>query len=1177
MLIEKKKRTSRKWRGALIYLALIGAAPVAWGTLQADETATSNPVVGSNNVGFYSILKDTEIDVQALETEGVWQWFSVLSGNMIVNKGDNSLTFTLTTDNPDKGLFFASDMTLNSGWLTLKPTVLADSSQQINNISYSGTTSGVGGLRLDVGDGAVFYVNGELGHAHTDVKTGTLDVSRSYASQVDLGGLSSEGAGVVYAGTKDLIVDFDGESLAYNGTLIGSGAGATLIKKGSGTWTLNLKEGSKVGSVQVQKGVFSLGENHYDSGSVDADFEIILEKNGVFKLDTENDATLTLNNLNASKGGTIQIGAKNALVLSDANKSTEIVADLRGEGRLALKNVLDDSGVVAPWILSGNNSNWSGTISLCDANAEITLASAKSSSANTTIAFESQGNLKIEKSLIVGSLALNDSASINIASGKTLTLGALTSNYDGSLGDYVTTIKGGGVLSLNESAVKDYHGAMLVKDGSGLLVRCEGVSDVATGTLDEFAKNEGAENEFVENEDVQNEFAENEGAENEFVENEGGDKARRGITTLTEGGVLALDYSGVAFENETGSIWGSDLVIDGDGEIIVMSKGTNGAIVLDENIAFVDEEANNLTVLTEGALVRLQSKFEGKGALIKKGDGTLILDGSGSLVNATVSKGVLQIGTEGKVNSQLENADVFVNGGSLTGWSEKLGSLSLSSGVVMLTGPRGVGLTNSGSAFTMSGGTVYVGVVDEENYSKFIVNNDDATVEIKGGAFYVDTATNGVELSEGARLDVVESAAGNIAANVSKITIYDDIAHKRFVVDSDALHEGKFSLVLKDSNFSEYARTANQKNAASYADKFLDSSCEQSVSNFFSALENSAAVNSSALDQTTGELRFSAMNAQMQTRNLIRQTLTRAVLPSATVAGIDASAIRGQSDDDVGFAGWMNVLGAFGDVNDHSGASGYDYTMLGGIWGVELGSSTTNQMGLYYSYNNSQANTKSALGKAKIDDNIFGVYLRVSDSWGYSLATGSLGTASYKFDRYTSLQNYERQYFNGKTSGWSGDVGLERGFTFDLSSVQLQPFAGLQYTHLQADAFTESGTLRPVALRTDKTSYDSMQGTLGIRLLQSVQIAVNDLDWNAYVGWTHEYLDANAKGAVAMIGAPDGKIRVVGNGAGRDWVYIGAGGTYELNDSFDIFAGSDLQLNEYVALVNGNAGFRYRW
>ncbi|MBQ6828566.1 MAG: hypothetical protein IJO46_11185, partial [Thermoguttaceae bacterium] len=243
-------------------------------------------------------------------------WYNALGSAALTNDGNNRLDFTLDRSldsdaSADVAVGFANKMNLNSGFLTV--------SGNGANVEYGGTTVGAGGLRVDVGSGQTFKLTGGFGHAFTDLASGTLDVSKSSATQVKLGGLSSSGEGVaVVAGSKDLAVDFADADLTYSGQIVGSEEkGATIYKAGTGSWTLNLTDGSNVESVSVLGGAFSLGANHYDAAT---GFKIYVDRGGTFKLADPNGATVELDNFFAEqKTGAIEIGANNVVKLSSQN------------------------------------------------------------------------------------------------------------------------------------------------------------------------------------------------------------------------------------------------------------------------------------------------------------------------------------------------------------------------------------------------------------------------------------------------------------------------------------------------------------------------------------------------------------------------------------------------------------------------------------------------------------------------------------------------------------------------------------------------------------------------------------------------------------------------------------------------------------------------------------------
>ena len=1081
--------------------------------------------------------------------EDVRYWYSSIGNATITSKSDNTLSFFLDTDDLDEGLKFANNLIIESGDLTIGQTLIDEDVTQVNKITYAGDTSGAGTLVIDIGDGATMHATGSWGHAETVIKSGSLDVSESVGPDVSLGKLSAEGSSVINVGTKNVVVDFDDSSAVFDGSILADDDGTTFYKYGTGEYTLNLAGDSNVKSIQIVEGTLSLGENHLEGGLYPSnDFEMELWSAGRFLLSTTDGATLVLNNFIASTpGGVLEIGENDELVLTDQNTSTDIAANLVGSGWMFLNNVTDDDGNAAPWVLRGANSDWSGVVALFDNNAQLTLASKNAGSADSTINFGALGTLNVNESTTVGTLNFDNNLGVNVASGKTLALNNLTSSSMW-LDDSVLTIDGGGTVALGDGAGRAYYGETLVTNGSTLALTGDATADSEYGGY-------------------------------------------RRPTTLTKGGTILMDYTGQGPDGTWTSLWGSDINVDGSGVISVKDSLKHnpdsstffaGTVNMDETITFLNENGNQLTfnVDNDYATVQLRSLIDGSGDLVKTGAGTLILDGTGDFGSATVRSGVLQLGTdEASTNDQLGYADVTISGGVLAGWTDSLGSVNLQSGVLNMLKTGTVLLNDSESALTMDGGTVYVNVLDADNYTNFQTADDNATIELNGGAFYVDTSSIGSELASGSSMTILSTGEGKLIADKSKILIYDDVSGKRFVVDPDALDAGQLKFLLKDSRFADAATSANEKSVGEYLDGWLDSgNIDPDTNDLLNELETVVASDPSALNQLTGELRFSTFKAQVHAHNFIRQTLTQNILPDST-NGVTLSAIRGQSYDDAtdGLTGWATALGAFGEAENHLGTSGYDFNLLGGMVGLEVGGTATNQFGFFFVYDNLQLDAKSAIGKVKLNEEQFGTYLRFSDAYGYTFATGTIGISDYDVSRAISLPNYTPLRYKGAADGWSGSAYLERGFTFTLAGSDLQPYGGLQYTHLHADKFSEAGALNTLGVKGPEVDYNSLEGILGVRWLKSTLVGTSQFDFNAYGNWTHEFLDEAPDGYVALAGRSDGSFRVIGNGVGRDWIYAGLGGKLHVNDCFSVFGGADVQVNKYTTYVNGHAGLSYMW
>lgn len=1125
-----------------------------------DDDGTHSNGLGNSVYSYRLESGDLIAKVDSFATEvgdlALRYWYSSIGNASITNAGDNKLTFLLNTDDANGGLKFSNNLILESGWLTLGETIQEGDVSQVESIYYGGSTSGNGGFRVDVGNGTTAFVSGSLSHGYTDIASGTLDVSHSSDGSVFLGGLSSDGDGVLAVGSKDVTVGFDNGDITYNGKIVADEEGANIVKTGSGSWTLNLTDDSNVKSIDIVTGSFSLGENHLDGGLFqNNDMEIRIGSNGAFKHVTEDGALLVLDNLNAAtSGGSIVLGNEDELILSSQNTCSKIAANLVGNGWLFLENLSSDGENIDAWELSGNNSGWGGVIAAFDNGAKITLNSANAASASSSINFGALGNLNVNESTRLGNLDFDNNLTLNIASGKTFSIDkGLTSNIRW-LDDSTLRIDGGGTMILENNSGKSYYGATDITGNSVLVVKGDNTADTEYG-------------------------------------------AYRRPTTLSDGGTIVLDYSGEGRDGKWSSLWNSVYNINGNGGITVydvlkLAQNEHGQLsyfagVVDfaDDVNFIGDGDNqlNFRVDNEYATVNLHSEINGNGELLKTGAGTLVLNGFGEFGSVNVKEGALKLGTNADaVNDQLAHSNITINGGELTGWSDSLGTLNMKTGVLNILKTGRVTLNDSDVALKMDGGTIYVNVLDEDNYTQYVAADDGAKVEMKRGAFYVDTATNEADLSTGSTLTVIETGAGNLDLDNSKFLIYDDIAGKRFIIDDDSIADGKVTLVLKDSKFIDYATSPNESSVGSYLDKWIDKGTMDEDTNYFiGQLENEVENNPHLLGQLTGEIRLSALNAQVQSRNIIRQTLTQHLTgtDSTGVVSESYSSLRGQAREgkEEGLTGWMTALATFGDADAHNGTVGYDYDLVGGMAGVELGNSASSQFGFFFSYSNMQVDSNSAMGNVKVNDEQFGLYLRLRDDWGYTFASGSLGLSDYDTSRAIQLADYTGLHYNGSTDGWSGSAYLERGFNFELPASTLQPYGGLQYTHLHADGYQEGGSLRSLSILAQDADFDSLQGLLGLRWLKTTVLGSRLFDFNAYTNWTHEFLDASAEGMVSLVGDRNGSIRVIGNSTGRDWIYSGIGGNLHYTDSFSVFGGADVQVNDYTTYVNGHAGLNYTW
>ena len=93
----------------------------------------------------------------------------------------------------------------------------------------------------------------------------------------------------------------------------------------------------------------------------------------------------------------------------------------------------------------------------------------------------------------------------------------------------------------------------------------------------------------------------------------------------------------------------------------------------------------------------------------------------------------------------------------------------------------------------------------------------------------------------------------------------------------------------------------------------------------------------------------------------------------------------------------------------------------------------------------------------------------------------------------------------GDTTGQEFDGLLSGGYDIKMDQFTLTPNAGLYYTALSIDGYTEHGSLAP--LKIDRLNANSLQSSLGATLAYNTQIGDVPVRPELGVAWRHEFLD----------------------------------------------------------------------
>ncbi|QCD45311.1 autotransporter outer membrane beta-barrel domain-containing protein [Campylobacter mucosalis] len=164
---------------------------------------------------------------------------------------------------------------------------------------------------------------------------------------------------------------------------------------------------------------------------------------------------------------------------------------------------------------------------------------------------------------------------------------------------------------------------------------------------------------------------------------------------------------------------------------------------------------------------------------------------------------------------------------------------------------------------------------------------------------------------------------------------------------------------------------------------------------------------------------------------------------------------------------WGNIFGGKGKIKDSANPS---------IWGVTLGydkAFDNTIVGGFINY--AKVQSKDSQVRSESDNYSFGVYSRsyfdqseIDAKIGYGFGRNELSRHAMDSKIGTSTGKYDSKFF---------DVDVEYGYVFGLGNAMfIKPIAGLSYTHIKHDGFTEDGNVPAIF---GNTNLKTLKAKLG--------------------------------------------------------------------------------------------------
>jgi len=845
--------------------------------------------------------------------------------------------------------------------------------------------------------------------------------------------------------------------------------------------------------------------------------------------------TLTLIDVGLSNGD-VALGSGSLLVLdvSAARTLDEVIRDasLGAAGRLEKRGS-------ARLTLTGANAYTGGTlvsageleVAIASLPGDVTLAS------NTKLLFTDAADGTFAGVISgAGALVKNSSNTLTLAGantftgGTTINAGTLSASPDALKG--AIAIGSGATLELLSTATHTYAGAI---SGAGQL-------RVAGGGLLILAPSAATPNSFAS-------------AHVTAM------STLRGTAAAIPGDVAIDVGSALAFDQSSSGTYAGTL--SGAGGLEKIGSGT--LTLTGNNAAFtgsVDVFAGTLvartsalpvdTMVSAGALLAFDEPSDavstivvgGAGDFEKRGGGTLELASAQTYTGATtVSAGRLDV-TGGLASGSLSVAPSATLGG---------------------TGSIAGAVSNAGRiAPGTSIGTLPVDSVVFSNGSLF-------EVEVAPGGMNDRLAvTNAASLS-GATLDL-RVAPGSYTNQMATVLTAGSISGAFAFTDDFPLLDVSLAtfansvVVTIDSNGASFASAAASPSQLAVA-SVLDAELATASGDLLTVMQSFSTLTTSefraALDSLSGETLTQFATVRLAHANRLDRTLHGRMREASDAFGADRP--RGEGllleapAERAPFDLWIEPYASFSDIDARRGASDSDSRLLGGALGGEWRIHPRARIGAAFAYGHGDvdfaghsATTTAHSYLGALYGGIAGERLRVGLS-------SRIGYSQMESDRDIAIGAIARR----ASADFDGlDAGARIEFAGKLVATQtwlLEPYASVAYTHLQRDAFRESGA-GSVSLDVEREQLDSVLVGAGTRLRAAFQMEPDVWllpeiygEWQQEVGDRDRRIDARFAGQStgAVLRVRGAELQRNGANAGVAWTVRTANG-YEARAAYDL-------------------------
>lgn len=271
---------------------------------------------------------------------------------------------------------------------------------------------------------------------------------------------------------------------------------------------------------------------------------------------------------------------------------------------------------------------------------------------------------------------------------------------------------------------------------------------------------------------------------------------------------------------------------------------------------------------------------------------------------------------------------------------------------------------------------------------------------------------------------------------------------------------------------------------------------------------------------------------------------------------------------------WGRLVGVWGGTDTKPGSNGTDFTLTGGILGVDHVFTEDLLAGAAIQITTDDIDFQNSLDNASVDSVEIGTYASYGDTRFYVNANTSFIWHDFKVRR-----NLETGGAFASYNGTTVSAYAEAGRIFEYDTLRIQPILAASFAHLQTDGYNEHGGALGL-LSVEGADFTTFKSMIGARFAMPFQLdSGRKIVPEARAVWAHEFADDHSAFWARLQAAGPGSdpFQVKGRSYPRDTAIVGAGLTAPLSDEASVTLDYDAALNPEVTTNTVSAGLRITW